>query len=176
VKVMTIITKIPYQFLSDRVSLSWSEIKFGLEHQLIAPRVAIEEAVNRLQRQSNLLSAEVELVGRSDSDPILELVERLAEAEGPPPVPVKDKWLFLILAWLYENRSSVPDPLGRVEELYSDFGYPNEIAPFVRYMPMVGSDLGDRAANETRLYDYWKSYLDIAGRRFRPSTVTDEAT
>lgn len=57
------------------------------------------------------------------------------------------------------------DPVRVVEELYSDFGYPNEIAPFVRYMPMVGPDLGDRATNQARLYDYWKSYLEIASKR-----------
>lgn len=69
-------------------------------------------------------------------------------------------------AWLFERRASVHDPLGMVEEVYSDFGYPPEIAAFVRYMPMVGPDLGNREQNEARLYDHWKSYLVEAGKRF----------
>ena len=100
-------------------------------------------------------------------------MSRLADAESTSSDDVPGKWLYLVLAWLFENRRSVNDPLGRVEEIYSDFDYPREIAPFVRYMPMVGPDLGSREKNEARMYDDWKSYLDRAGRRFGRSAQSE---
>jgi hypothetical protein len=65
-----------------------------------------------------------------------------------------------VLAWFYEHRGEVPDPLLRVEEVYADFGYPEQIAKFVRYMPMEGPDLGSREANEHRLFERWKRYIE----------------
>jgi hypothetical protein len=66
----------------------------------------------------------------------------------------------LVLAWIYEHRGAFLDPLQTVEEVYADFGYPERIAGFVRYMPMDGPDLGSREANEQRLMERWKEYLD----------------
>lgn len=160
-----ITTKVPYDFLRHRVNLSWREVKFGLERQLITAQVAIDRASDRLE-SSNASAEEVELASRSGGDSIAELVDRLADAEGTPSDDIQGKWLYLVLAWLFENRRSVKDPLAVVEEIYSDFAYPQEIAPFVRYMPMIGPDLGSREQNEARLYDYWKDFLDMASKRF----------
>lgn len=48
---------------------------------------------------------------------------------------IKEKWLYLILKWLYKNRSKYKDPLAIVEELYEEFEYPEDMKTFVRYMP-----------------------------------------
>ena len=42
------IAEIPYEFISRRVELGWNEIKFGLDHQLVKPKVAIDKATERL--------------------------------------------------------------------------------------------------------------------------------
>lgn len=162
-------TKIPYDFVRQRVNLSWRGVKFGLDHQLVAPQVAIDKATDRLCESDNASPDEVELASCSENDSILELVGRLADADNTASDEVQARWLYLVLAWLFANRESVNDPLGLVEEVYSDFGYPREIAPFVRYMPMVGPDLGSREQNEARLYVCWERYLDEAGKRFARS-------
>jgi hypothetical protein len=166
-------TKIPYDFMRHRVNLSWRDVQFGLERQLIAPQVAIDKATDRVSESDNASSNEVELASLSESDPILDPVSRLAAVENVADgEDVQARWLYLVLAWLFENRASVNDPLGMVEEVYSDFGYPREIAPFVRYMPMIGPDLGNPEQNEVRLYDRWESYLDEAGKHFARSPQT----
>ena len=170
---MSMITKIPSDFVRQQVNLSWREVEFGLEHRLIAPQTAIDKATDRLSEPGDASPNEVELASLSESDPILDLVGRLvADETVVPNEEVQAKWLYLVLAWLFESRTSVNDPLGVVEEVYSDFGYPREIAPFVRYMPMVGPDLGNREQNEARLYDRWRSYLDETGKHFARSAST----
>ena len=161
-----ITTKVPYDFLRDRVDLSWRDIQFGLDRQLITAQVAIDRATDRLDQSSDASVDQVELASRSASDSISELVDRLADAEAAPSNDVQDKWLYVVLAWLFENRQSVKDPLGMVEEVYSDFDYPPEIAPFVRYMPMDGPDLESLEQNEARLYERWKAFLDKASQLF----------
>ena len=164
------VTKIPYDFIDKRVSLGWRDVAFGLEHQWIGPKVAIERATDRLCEADSTSADEVELAGLSASDSIIDIVSRLANAEGASTEETcRAKWLYLTLAWLFANRGSLNDALAMVEEVYSDFGYPREVASFVRYMPMVGPDLGNREQNEARLYSNWKDYIDEAGKRFARS-------
>jgi len=166
-----ITAKIPYEFISQRVELGWNDIKFGLDHQWITPKVAIEKATEGVCRSESASKDELELASRAESDPVADLVSCLAKAEtGPADEDLKGKWLYLVLAWLFEARQSLVDPLGMVEQVYSEFEYPREVTPFVRYMPMEGPDLRNREQNEARMFDKWKTYLDDAGRRFaRPA-------
>lgn len=165
-----IILKIPYEFISQRAKICWNDILFAIEHQLVTPELAIDKAKEISSNQENILKEESELASSPKDEPVVELVSRLASAEAhPTEEEISAKWLYLALAWLYNNRDSVADPLSIVEEIYADFDYPREIAPFIRYMPMVGPDLGSREKNEQRLYDYWKEYLDQAGKRWSRS-------
>ena len=78
------------------------------------------------------------------------------------------KWLYLALAWLFENRDSVSDPLVQVEMIYADFDYPPEITSLVYYMPCDEPDLGSRELNEARIYANWENYLQAEAKRFSP--------
>jgi hypothetical protein len=165
------VTDIPYEFVSQRVELGWNEIKFGLDQRLIKPKAAIDRATEQLCAADGAQKEAVELASRTENESVAELVLRLADAEKPPTDErMKAKWLYLVLAWLFENRQSLVDALGMVESVYSDFDYPKEVAPFVRYMPMDGPDLGNREQNEARLFDRWNTYLNRASKRFGRET------
>jgi len=161
-----IVADIPFFFLKQQANISWLEVKYGLERQLIKPKVAIEKAMDRLVDSDECSPEEIELAGLSEYDSVIELVESLASADENICTDIQAKWLYLFLAWLFNNQTSVKDPLDIVEMAYSDFDYPEEIAPFIRYMPMVGLDLGSKELNEARLYDYWKQYLEDAAKKF----------
>jgi hypothetical protein len=153
--------RIPYRFVRDRTSMSWRDVRFGLVNELLDPQVPIELAVDQVGELTEPSAALIELAGASKNEPILEFVDQLANAEPPRSEDVtRDKWLYLVLAWIYEHRDVYADPLQRVEEIYADFGYPEQVAKFVRYMPMEGPDLGSREENERRLFERWKQYLD----------------
>ncbi len=155
--------RIPYGFIRDRVRLSWRELRFGFENELAHPGVAVELALDRLEEIEEPPPALLELAGLSRDAPMARLVEQLAEGDAPAPEnDVRDKWLYLVLAWIYEHRDMYADPLELVEAVYADFGYPEQIANLVRYMPMSDPDLGSREANERRMLEWWKQYLDGA--------------
>ena len=162
-----IVTDIPYEFISQRTELGWNEIRFGLDQQLIKPKAAVDRATEQLCHMDATPKEMVELASLSESESVVDLVSHLARNEAPVlGEQVKAKWLYLVLAWLFENRESLVDALGMVESVYSDFDYPKEINSFVRYMPMDGPDLGNREQNEARMFDRWKAYLNRAGKRF----------
>lgn len=161
---------IPYEFVVQRAKLGWNEIQFGLDQQLIKPKAAIDKATEQLCGSDAAPKELVELAGLAEYEPVFNLVSLLAKNEVPPSdVQIKAKWLYIVLAWLFENRESMPEVLEIVELVYSDFDYPKDIAPFVRYMPMDEPDCGSRELNEARMIDHWKSYLKSAGKQFEPT-------
>jgi len=151
---------IPYGFIASHTHLSWSEVKFGLDEQYIDPSVAIEVAVNRLCQTDDASADEIHLAGLSEDDSVSDVVCSLASSEAAKDVDNRRKWLYLILARAYDLRESINDPLALVEEIYSDFDYPEKITGFVRYMPMDGPDLGSKDKNEARLFENWRAYLE----------------
>lgn len=168
---------IPAGFIMTRAQMSWRELQFGLINELIDAQAVIDFAVDAVACSKQPSELVVELAGSSRTDPVDDLLERLASGEPERPEGEShDKWLYLTLAWLYECRGASQDPLQTVEEVYADFGYPEEIVGFVRYMPMDAPDLGSREANEQRLMERWKQYLDSSARRYIPRTVGSTAS
>lgn len=153
--------RIPAAFLSARTQPSWREFRFGLENELVEPSAAIELAAEQVAALDHPPAVLVALASAERDDPLQGLVDQLADSEPESPEDkVREKWLYFVLAWVYEHRASYPDPLQVVEEIYADFGYPQRIAGFVRYMPLDEPDLGSREANERRLLERWKRYIE----------------
>jgi hypothetical protein len=61
----------------------------------------------------------------------------------------------MLLSYLFENKGLFSDPLEKIEELYADLDYPEDISSSVRYMPSPEGEVG----SEERLYANWKSVI-----------------
>ncbi len=154
---------LPPAFIRERARLTWREIVFGIERELLAPGAAIDFAGDDLAHHNPPEA----LAGVSKGEPTRALVEQLANAAPEQDEEeLREKWLYLVLAWLFDHKESLSDPLQLVEAVYADFGYPERVADFVRYIPTNEADLGSRELNERRLYEKWKHYLDDEGAKF----------
>lgn len=154
------------QLLFDCVNkygpLTWREVEWGIASELIDWHVVKSMAIEKLSSDSDQPN---ELAILSSDDP-LELASSLRNLASSEPqeleADIRSKWLRIILADLLGRRDEVTDPLVEVERIYADFGYPEEIEGFVRYMP--ASDGYDPEAhthqeNVDRLYRNWSSYV-----------------
>ena len=159
-------TSIPYEFLRPLARLTWREVLFGLEQQLLDERAPVDMGVERLMEEENPSLELVELAGIVGNHDIRPLVKALSGREPEQPTDaISQKWLYLVLAWFFDRKDDHPDALQAVEEVYADFGYPEAVVGFVRYMPSVDPDLG-RQGNEARLLERWKMYLDRESERY----------
>lgn len=163
---------IPYSFIEGRVRLSWREVGFGLNEKLLDPGAPACIAAAQIADSDNSASVLVELAGleETEDDAIRTHVEILASAEPEEDIEgIRRKWLYLTLAWIFERRDEFADPLQCVEEVYADFGYPERVACFVRYMPSDEPDLGSAMLNEQRLFGKWRQYLEEESIRYASS-------
>lgn len=158
---------INYDYISKRVKVTWETIMYGIERNYILPNIAIEHAINELSQKENYPQYLIELASLSKDESVYPYLNELADLEIIEEDEVsKDKWLYLMLDWTYNNRHKYSDSLGLVEQIYADFDYPVQISTFVRYMPSNEPDLGSLELNEARLYRSWGNYLEEQYRRF----------
>jgi hypothetical protein len=156
---------LPADFVISHCELSWREALWGLEHGWVDWSYLVALAVHHVERGADASAHEVELAGVSAKEwhEAVRLAWKLAEGETiAADENLQEKWLYLVLRWVYDNRNCLVDPLGIVEEIYADFGYPNELTPFVRYMPVsdgYNPQKHSATENEARLLANWGKYL-----------------
>lgn len=163
--------RIPFLFIKRLTRLSWEEAAWGYHNQYMGWSDVAELACDRLvEDEAEPTVVELAGISKSEASEVGPLLDKLAAREIDGDVKaIKAKWLYLSLAWSFENRESLPDPLEAVEEIYSDFDYPEDVSQFVRYMPVTdGYDPNAHSAeeNSSRLLSKWRNYLDACSSVF----------
>ena len=159
---------IPWSFIRSRCVLTWTELLYGMDNTLIHPDGPIELAMDLLAEKDDASSELLELASLDTGKATRKLVESLAASEQNfEKSTASEKWLFLVLAWLFESRDTLSEPLRLLGHVYADFGYPETMAPFVHYMSSDEPDLGSKSENESRLLSKWRRYLEDEGRRLQ---------
>jgi hypothetical protein len=162
---------IPIDFISSRVSLSWRDALWGYERQYMGWKDIVSLAEDRLRQGSfNPLEIELASCGKSEAHRVGELLGGLANSEQDTENHIERLWLFLVLAWLYENKDDIQDPFYEVFSVYSDFDYPDEIRHFADYRPAVDEESrADRTPEESHemFLTNWKRYLQQVAQDVR---------
>lgn len=165
------IEPIPYSFIRERVDLSFSEALWGYDRQLLGWSSVVDLAVDKVAAGSND-AKEIELASltKLEAHRVGDLLREIVKGSDTTSDLAKRKWLYLVLARLFEKRQEVDSPSFEIELIYADFDYPAEMASFVGYMPTT--DGYDRSRhtpeqNRARMVDKWKQYLERAEAEFR---------
>lgn len=141
---------------------SWQEILFALENNIITSDDIIEYSKYILNENTVGFDIVLEIACLNQDENVKPYIYELIKLENKQDVScIKNKWLYLILNWLYNNRSKIKNSLEIVEELYELFDYPSSITSFVRYLPSNSGDLGNLELNRAKLFKNWKNYLDL---------------
>lgn len=149
-----------YLDIQKHVSLSWQELKYAVDNNIIKADSIIKHAIFILDEGIIGYDIVLELAILDIYDDTTDQITKLIDLEEEQDIEdIKAKWLYLILWVLYQKRNEYNNALEIVEEIYCEFDYPPSISTFVRYMPSDESDLGNYEVNEARMYDKWKQYL-----------------
>ncbi|MCC8361802.1 DUF2247 family protein [Lysobacter sp. A6] len=157
-----------YEFVRSLVSLTWREAYWGYQHGLIRWEALKDLAGDKLVQGSEK-AYEIELAGLSavEAHESEGLAKQLADQEMPTEVGRDQQvWLFLVLADLYLRRNEVEDAFADIEVIYADFGYPEEIEGFVRFMPPSDGYeplTHSHQENLQRSHRLWVQYLQAHG-------------
>lgn len=162
-KMNTLHRSLPYEYVVSHVSLTWSDILFALEHDLMAKNAAVKYAYDVIEKEEKPTQTVLALTWVNNEEEIdfylNELTNQIVEQEDNTS---QEKFLYLLLNWVFEHKEQFSDPLQMVETIYADFDYPEEISNFVRYMPSSEHRLNSVEASIERLFNNWAIYLKAA--------------
>jgi len=135
---------------------------WGLDKAFISPKEISIYSLQIVEDDDTDNSDIILLAGVTKNElfQVRELVEKLSNIEDyQDKNSIEEKWLYLILLWLYENRETIDNPLEKVEIVYADFNYPIKISSFVRYMPSERNHQSIETG-ALFLYEQWKEFLE----------------
>lgn len=157
-----------YDYITKKVKLTWDDIVYGIENGYVSPDIAIEHAISEVARCEEYPESLIDLASLRKGESVYPHLNELANLERiqQDNECIKQKWMYLVLDWVYYNKDKYSDSLGLVEQIYSDFDYSEQISTFVRYMPTNEPDLGSLELNKARLFKNWKRYLEEQNKRF----------
>lgn len=155
---MVDLTRIPLAFIEARHRLTWAEVQLGFVQGWLSRGEVVEFAASKLEEGEDGVAV-VELAGavRAHANDVVDLI---ASVVRPVPVPnpesIRLTWMRLFMAWTWEHRESVAEPLAWAEEIYASFGYPAEIRHLIRYEP---PGPGKVPGGESGLMAAWGEYV-----------------
>jgi hypothetical protein len=160
---------ITFPFALAHVSVTWRLLRYGLVQQLTTRQALLDFATHEFSQRTNPPEALCALMWLSRKDSITEPVDALANLEPfESDDYLRSVWLFLVIRWMFEHVDE-SELWVRMEWVYADFGYPEQMRGFVPYMPydapLAATNDGGTARMRTRLVHY----LNEAESMFKPN-------
>ncbi|MEU4314946.1 DUF2247 family protein [Nocardia sp. NPDC024068] len=148
---------IPGSFVAEWARLTPGELRYGYEHEWITGEDAVTLALSAVVPSDTKMGVieDISLLLSDELYRLPELMDELAQHDD-------HVWVYLAIAWVHENPDEFEDPFGTVEDLYADFDYPDDVAPFVRYMPPPTGSLPGMLGMRQR----WRRYLSDGRDRY----------
>ena len=163
-----------YNYISSLVVMTWFDILFGINEGFLNSEAAFEHAYNIIEKEENPSQKTLDLAFLSQNESIYPLIEKLVNDENYQDKQLtREKYLFAVLNWVYENQNLFVEPLSAVECIYADFDYPENISEFIRYASNSEADLGSLELNLKRIHDKWENYLEKEKEKWKYSSQVE---
>lgn len=152
--------KIPVTYALRLVQINWADIMFAIENDYFDIEAAVEYAVHLMELdQSDDLIIELACIKANEliREEIIEnyinkFVERTTVEERQE---AKDKILYAVMNYLYENKQIFENPATVIEVVYDDFGFPESMKKVVSYIPSKN----ELDKENNLFYNNWSEYL-----------------
>jgi Uncharacterized protein conserved in bacteria len=166
---------IPLEYINPNMHLSWQEVAWGYYNGYFFLRDVVQMACdflmcggdNKIIIELAGIPFEMSKSDIYDAEMLLDkLVLNSPKEDGKF---IKDKWLYLNLAWLFEHRAAFENIFDEAYDIYCDFDYPSEISSFfVSYMPGVGFATTHSLDDMTHMkaMNIWRDYLERKNKVF----------
>jgi hypothetical protein len=90
-----------------------------------------------------------------DNDTLKDIIDQQIRGEMVSDAFVRERWMRIAVAWVYEHRKLFDDPWAVIEEIWQAFGYPPALNGLIKWMPAPeGSKLGMIA-----MLERWREFV-----------------
>jgi hypothetical protein len=155
---------LPSSFILGKTTVSLAELEWAFNYGLIGAQTVVDIATSMLAAgaQSGVL-LDLASLSHEELPQVKELL--VGYSSGVDESEIRAKWLWLVLAHLYETQGTDEGVFDKLDALYADLGYPEEMVPFGPYAPAYESKDDPQRARSQVLKE-WRSYLANAEKKF----------
>lgn len=152
------------------VKVSWEDIYYGIKNNFLIPRSASEFAVSQINAEEEKLSEIIDLAWENtEREFILDLLERFlfctSNMNNIGEKATIKKLRICILEDLIYREKNVKILQEKVDIIYSDFGYPEDMEELVSYMPQKAG------CNTDMVYGEKNSFFEKLNRFLQKSRL-----
>lgn len=132
-------------FVDNGLNFCWYSVKVGWDLQYLTSEEVSNFAIYYLEQHPNIVNKYIsEIIFGIKNDEmetylsdVLESL-RLERIEKNSSIWNKEwrKWRYCIMKNIVQNSKNDAELLERIEEVYADFGYPEDMASFIYYVPV----------------------------------------
>ena len=153
-------------FDNIEMSLDWYIIYYGIKNNILDMEVAQEYVLRKMEKDEPVLQEEIELSWKiSNQLDVLYLIEQIPEfhmnSEKRMGV-AKNKIQIAIIMSLRKNEKDITKLFQRIDMVYADFDYPEDMEKIISYMPISDGYLSAEHTpedNENRLLRKIDSFI-----------------
>ena len=155
---------IPLSYAVKLIDLNWNDIYFAFINGYINNSEVVDFAVmslnsDDLQKDDEFLNLVCSSSNGVDSEGIIIYLNNKIDKSTTD--NSKEKFLYVVLSFLYDKRDYFEDVFRAIEVIYADFEYPKIMIPFVRYMSNNEKEFFDFPVDESELlYLNWQKYIE----------------
>jgi hypothetical protein len=158
-----VLEPIPSAFILSKASWSLPELEWAFSNGLIGAQTVVDMA-NSMVEAGDDSELVLRLAGLTQAE-LTEVRELLQSEASGDPHEMRAKWVWLVLSWVYENHGVEESVFDKLDALYADLGYPEEMEPFGPYAPVYQAK-GDPNEMRAAVLGEWRRYLADGERRF----------
>lgn len=155
---------IPLSYAVKLIDLNWNDIYFAFINGYINNSEVVDFAVmslnsDDLQKDDEFLNLVCSSSNGVDSEGIIIYLNNKIDKSTTD--NSKEKFMYVVLSFLYDKRDYFEDVFRAIEVIYADFEYPKIMIPFVRYMSNNEKKFFDFPVDESELlYLNWQKYIE----------------
>ncbi|HEY1849947.1 MAG TPA: DUF2247 family protein [Candidatus Binataceae bacterium] len=152
--------KLTKEFVAQQIKVDWDDLAWALSHHWLNVKV-ISELADGIAAKDEELRTSFAMAGM-DGDEIAmrasidHQVQKFVVSDDL----VRERWMLIALAWLYQHRDIFDNPWAAVEELWEAFDHPSSINCLISWMPVPpGGEAGEEA-----MLKRWQTLADSLSR------------
>jgi hypothetical protein len=141
------------------------ELRWAFDNGVIGAQIVVDVATALMHAgdDSNVVTR-LASVTHADLPDVREILSNVP-VDNEESDAAHHKWVWLVLSWLYEHHRDDADVFDKIDSLYADFGYPQEMLAFGPYAPAYQAK-GDPKEQREEVVREWQRFVSRGEESF----------
>jgi len=146
--------KLNEAFVTEQMRVNWGDLFWAATNKWLTAK-SLAGLADELAGADDELRVAISTALDHDEAALQRIFEREAIIDAATETILRERWMRLAVAWLYQHRESLDDPWAVLEQIWEAFGHPESLNGLIRWMPAPpGEEPG-----ESGMLERWRAYI-----------------